>query len=217
MKSARRNIDIQNIAAFDALADALGNDRLRKIEAKDVAIRFAIREGRITTEPFDLKIGDVGVNLSGSTGLDQTIDYQAKVAIPGGGVLQTVGVNIGGDVHLAEDHARGEGGGRGGRDQPWSTSSSRNSRAANPLSEEIAKQADNIRAEARNAGQKLVEAAQNAAGQTRGGGREEGNAGETWRRRRPGTNWSSEAEKTGCKPRSRGRAPDRETHTAQKE
>ncbi|WP_346701428.1 AsmA-like C-terminal region-containing protein [uncultured Alistipes sp.] len=153
------NIDIQNIAAFDALADALGNDRLRKIEAKDVAIRFAIREGRITTEPFDLKIGDVGVNLSGSTGLDQTIDYQAKVAIPGGGVLQTVGVNIGGTftspkITLGVKEAVEEAVTNVVNEQLQKLTGSES------LSEEIAKQADNIRAEARNAGQKLVEAAQ---------------------------------------------------------
>ena len=37
------NIRMQNIEAFDALAKALNNDDLRKIEAKDVTIRFAIR------------------------------------------------------------------------------------------------------------------------------------------------------------------------------
>ena len=87
---------MQNIEAFDALAKALGNDDLRKIEARDVAIRFSIKDGRITTQPFDLKMGGVNINLAGSTGLDQTIDYKAKVAVPGGKTLQSVGVNIGG-------------------------------------------------------------------------------------------------------------------------
>ena len=73
IKSA--NIHVQNIEAFDALAKALGNDDLRKIEARDVAIRFSIKDGRITTQPFDLKMGGVNINLAGSTGLDQTIDY----------------------------------------------------------------------------------------------------------------------------------------------
>ena len=124
-----------------------------------MAIRFAIREGRITTEPFDLKIGDVGVNLSGSTGLDQTIDYQAKVAIPGGGVLQTVGVNSGGTftspkITLGVKEAVEEAVTNVVNEQLQKLTGSES------LSEEIAKQADNIRAEARNAGQKLVEAAQ---------------------------------------------------------
>ena len=153
------NIDIQNIAAFDALADVLGNDKLRRIEARDVSIRFTIKDGRITTQPFDLKIGDVGVNLSGSTGLDQTIDYQAKVAIPGGGVLQTVGVNIGGTftspkITLGVKEAVEEAVKNVVDEQIQKLTGSES------LSEEIAKQAENLRAEARNAGAKLVEAAQ---------------------------------------------------------
>lgn len=153
------NIDIQNIAAFDALADALGNDKLRRIEAKDVSIRFTIRDGRITTQPFDLNIGDVGVNLSGSTGLDQTIDYQAKVAIPGGGILQTVAVNIGGTftspkITLGVKEAVEEAVTNVVNEQIQKLTGSES------LSEEIAKQADNIRAETKNAGRKLVEAAE---------------------------------------------------------
>ena len=94
-----KNIHVQNIAVFDQLATALKNDDLRKIEAKDVDIRFSIRDGRITTQPFDLKMGGISLNLSGSTGLDQTIDYTARVKLPegsAGGVLSTVNVGIGG-------------------------------------------------------------------------------------------------------------------------
>ncbi len=97
IKSA--NIHVQQLDVFDKLATALKNDKLRKIEAKDVAIRFAIRDGRLSTQPFDLKLGDVKLNLSGSTGLDQTIDYTAKVQLPksaGGNILESVDVGIGG-------------------------------------------------------------------------------------------------------------------------
>lgn len=153
------NIHIQNIKAFEAMADALGNDKLRTIEAKDVAIRFAIRDGRISTAPFDLKIGDIAVNLSGSTGLDQTIDYQAKVGIPGGGVLQNVAVNIGGTfsspkITLGVKEAVQEAVTNVVNEQIQKLTGSES------LSEEVAKQAENLRQEARNAGQKLVEAAQ---------------------------------------------------------
>ncbi len=153
------NIRIQNIKAFEAMAEALGNDKLRTIEAKDVAIRFAIRDGRISTAPFDLKIGDVNVNLSGSTGLDQTIDYQAKVGIPGSGVLQNVAVNIGGTfsspkITLGVKEAVQEAVTNVVNEQIQKLTGSES------LSEEVAKQAENLRQEARNAGQKLVEAAE---------------------------------------------------------
>ena len=154
------NIHVQNIEAFDALAKALNNDDLRKIEAKDVAIRFAIEDGRITTQPFDLKLGNVGINLSGSTGLDQTIDYTAKVAIPGGKTLQSIGVGIGGTfsspkITLGVKEAAEEAVKNIVDEQIQKLTGSES------LSEEIQKQAENLRAEAKRAGEKLVEAARN--------------------------------------------------------
>lgn len=156
IKSA--NIHVQNIEAFDALAKALGNDDLRKIEARDVAIRFAIRDGRITTQPFDLKMGGININLSGSTGLDQTIDYKAKVAIPGGKTLQSVGVNIGGTfsspkITLGVKEAAEEAVKNVIDEQIQKLTGSES------LSEEVAKQAENLRSEARRAGERLIEAA----------------------------------------------------------
>ena len=160
IKSA--NIRIQNIEAFDALAKALNNDNLRKIEAKDVAIRFAIRDGRIATEPFDLKMGDIRINMSGSTGLDQTIDYTARVALPAGstgGILQSVNVGIGGTftspkITLGVKEAA-EQAVKNVVDQQIQKLTGSES-----LGEEIRKQANNLRAEAAKAGEKLVEAAQ---------------------------------------------------------
>ena len=153
------NIHVQNIEAFDALAKALGNDELRKIEARDVAIRFAIKDGRITTQPFDLKMGGVNINLSGSTGLDQTIDYKAKVAVPGGKTLQSVGVNIGGTfsspkITLGVREAAEEAVKNVVNEQIQKLTGSES------LSEEIARQAENLRTEAKRAGEKLIAAAQ---------------------------------------------------------
>lgn len=154
------NIQVQNIEAFDALAKALGDDRLRRIEARDVAIRFTIRDGRIATQPFDLRLGDIKLNLSGSTGLDQTIDYTAKVALPGGmgGVLETIDVGIGGTfsspkITLGLKQAAQEAVKNVIDQQIQQLTGSAS------LSEEVQKQADRLRTEARHAGDKLVEAA----------------------------------------------------------
>ena len=190
------NIHVQNIEAFDALAKALNNDDLRKIEAKDVTIRFAIRDGRITTQPFDLKLGSVGINLSGSTGLDQTIDYTAKVAIPGGKTLQSIGVGIGGTfsspkITLGVKEAAEEAVKNIVDEQIQKLTGSES------LSEEIQKQAENLRAEAKRTGR-------SSSRRPRASGR---NSSRRLRRRalwpssppkRPGTNWSP-------RPRSRPR------------
>lgn len=43
-----------------------------------------------------MKLGNITMNLSGVTGLDQTIDYRAKINIPGAGALSNVSATIGG-------------------------------------------------------------------------------------------------------------------------
>ena len=60
---------------------------------------ITIKDGRVTTKPFDIKLGDYNLNLSGSTGLDQSIDYAGKVNLPastGIGKFTTLDLKIGG-------------------------------------------------------------------------------------------------------------------------
>jgi len=93
------NINLRNIKALEVLASTLGNEKLRTIEARDVTVPFTVADGRLTTAPFDIQMGGIAMNLSGSTGLDQSIDYTAKVALPegaAGGYVQRVNVLIGG-------------------------------------------------------------------------------------------------------------------------
>ena len=167
------NIRVQNIEAFDALAKALNNDKLRKIEAKDVAIRFAIKNGRVTTQPFDLKLAGTNVNLSGSTGLDQTIDYVAKVSMPAsatGGVLETLNVKIGGTftapkITLGVREAAEQAVKKVVDEQIQKLTGSESLAAEvekqkENLRAEVEKQAAKLRDEAKRAGEKLVAAAQ---------------------------------------------------------
>lgn len=157
------NVSVEGVEVFDKLADLLKNDKLRRIEARDLKIRFSIKDGRVTTEPFDLKMGDVNVNMSGTTGLDRTIDYTAKVTLPAGvgGVLGAVNVGIGGTFtspkitlgvqetveqvvsNVVSEHIDNLTGGRGGL-----------------LSDDTQTRAAALREEAQRAGEKLVEAAE---------------------------------------------------------
>lgn len=157
------NVSVEGVEVFDKLADLLKNDKLRRIEARDLKIRFSIKDGRVTTEPFDLKMGDVNVNMSGTTGLDRTIDYMAKVTLPAGvgGVLGAVNVGIGGTFtspkitlgvqetveqvvsNVVSEQIDNLTGGRGGL-----------------LSDDTQTRAAALREEAQRAGEKLVEAAE---------------------------------------------------------
>ena len=153
-----QNIHLNNVVAFDKLAEALKNDKLKKIEAKDVKIAFTVKDGRVTTKPFDIKMGNINLNLSGSTGLDQTIDYAGKVTLPEGatnGILSTVGLNIGGTftspkISVDVKEAAKEAVTNVVNDQLKKLTGSEN------LGEEFERQAEKIRSEAAKAGEKLV-------------------------------------------------------------
>lgn len=77
-----KSISLSGIKAMDQVADLLKKPELKTLNARDLKINFTIKEGRVQTKPFDIKLGDYVMNLSGSTGLDQTIDYVGKIAIP---------------------------------------------------------------------------------------------------------------------------------------
>ncbi|MEG1642782.1 MAG: AsmA-like C-terminal region-containing protein [Bacteroidales bacterium] len=85
-------IKLSNIEAFNLIANNIKSDALRNISAVNIKIPFNITDGRVITSPFDLKVGGAVINLAGSTGLDQTIDYKTTIQMPeGSGVSQYVG------------------------------------------------------------------------------------------------------------------------------
>lgn len=94
-----KDLSLSGVKFIDQVADIVKKPSLKEITVKDLNIDFEIKDGRVTTKPFDLKLGDYNMNLSGSTGLDQTIDYTGKITMPAGGIaskLGTVDMTIGG-------------------------------------------------------------------------------------------------------------------------
>lgn len=94
-----KDLSLSGVKFIDQVADIVKKPSLKEIKVKDLNIDFEIEDGRVTTKPFDLKLGDYNMNLSGSTGLDQTIDYAGKITMPADGIaskLGTVDMTIGG-------------------------------------------------------------------------------------------------------------------------
>ena len=49
---------------------------------RDINISFKIANGRVYVSPFDVKTGNLKMNISGDQGLDQTLNYIVKTEIP---------------------------------------------------------------------------------------------------------------------------------------
>ena len=93
-----RDLNLSSIALFSHIAEATGRTELKELNAKDLNIDFTIKEGRVHTRPFDIKMAGINLNLSGTTGLDQTIDYTGRLTLPKSNAspFNTIDMKIGG-------------------------------------------------------------------------------------------------------------------------
>ena len=78
------NFSLSDVPVFNMLSKLVGNGvDLNKIDATEVTvISFVIENGNVITKPFDIKLGNTKLTLSGLTGLDQSVDYNVAVALP---------------------------------------------------------------------------------------------------------------------------------------
>jgi len=73
---------VTNIEVFNKVADAFKRDDWKKVDFKNVLVKYEVKGGRVYTKPFNVKVGGQNLTLSGSSGLDQTLNYNGTVAIP---------------------------------------------------------------------------------------------------------------------------------------
>lgn len=81
-KISSPGIKIEGLEVLNKLADALKMEKLRKISVDKFNLSFKCENGRVITSPFDMKTGNIKATVSGSTGLDETIDYLIDAKIP---------------------------------------------------------------------------------------------------------------------------------------
>ncbi|MFN8340673.1 MAG: AsmA-like C-terminal region-containing protein [Cyclobacteriaceae bacterium] len=55
-----------------------------QVSMKDVLMSATINNGRLSVKPFDVKMGNYATTISGSSGLDGTLDYSMKMMVPAG-------------------------------------------------------------------------------------------------------------------------------------
>ncbi|RPH32764.1 MAG: AsmA family protein [Bacteroidales bacterium] len=81
-KLQSESIGFTNSKVFGKLAEILKKDALRNPEMKNVNLSFSIKDGKIFIDPFDTKVSDFKMRIGGDMGLDQTLNFKAKMTIP---------------------------------------------------------------------------------------------------------------------------------------
>jgi hypothetical protein len=75
-------ITLVESAAFNKMKDVLKLGDKYSNTFKNINVSFKISNGRVYVSPFDAKVGNVKMNVSGDQGLDQTLNYLVKTEIP---------------------------------------------------------------------------------------------------------------------------------------
>lgn len=96
-------VKIEGIEALDQLSSLLKLNNatsLKSFSSKNLNIPFKIEDGKVTTKPFNINIGEGGkLNLEGVTSLDESINYKGTITLPksmSNNLINNVGLIIGG-------------------------------------------------------------------------------------------------------------------------
>jgi len=81
-KLKSEQVQVIELAAFDKMKEILKLGDKYTNTFKDINVSFKIKDGRVYVDPFDVKMGNIKMNISGDQGLDQTLNYLVKTEIP---------------------------------------------------------------------------------------------------------------------------------------
>jgi nucleotide-binding universal stress UspA family protein len=76
------NLDLKNFPPLEKVVDLTKLQFLDNPGLDALRAAFQIREGRLFMKPFDVKLGGTTMNVSGSNGLDQSMQYTLGLRVP---------------------------------------------------------------------------------------------------------------------------------------
>jgi len=83
-------ITIKESVAFENMKRVLQLGDQYQSRFENLDIFFFISDGNVTIEPFDTRVGDLKMNVSGRHGIDQSLDYLVKTEMPRAGLSGSV-------------------------------------------------------------------------------------------------------------------------------
>jgi len=80
---------ISSLSNFSSLSDLN-----KTIEISNLGIKAEIKNGRLYIDPFDVQLGNYSSTISGSNGIDGSLDYMIKMLVPGKYIKNSLGNKI---------------------------------------------------------------------------------------------------------------------------
>jgi hypothetical protein len=71
-----------NFKPMNAIGDKLNVGALKQFQLKNTKNWFEIKDGKVSVKPFNTKVGDVAMQIGGSHGIANDMDYQVLTKVP---------------------------------------------------------------------------------------------------------------------------------------
>jgi hypothetical protein len=81
-KLQTKNVTVSGFEPLNKVADALKMEKYKKFDMSNTNLSFKFKDGKVDLEPFDVKLANSKVNIGGSNGFDESINYTMKFEIP---------------------------------------------------------------------------------------------------------------------------------------
>ncbi len=76
------NGTMKDFGPLDKLSQSMDIKELRDIPLKDIKADFAFKNGKVSVSPFFIHTGDIDMEVGGTHGFDQSIDYGIYLKVP---------------------------------------------------------------------------------------------------------------------------------------
>ncbi|MFT5970687.1 MAG: hypothetical protein ACI8ZO_001202 [Flavobacteriales bacterium] len=77
-----KSIGLKGFKPLSGIGNALKLKGFEEQKFNNVAVKYSFNDGKFNVKPFDVKIGNTNAKVSGTTGVDQSIDYKVAMALP---------------------------------------------------------------------------------------------------------------------------------------
>ncbi|MCG6987522.1 MAG: hypothetical protein LJF06_05025, partial [Gemmatimonadetes bacterium] len=77
-------VALEGFPMLQKVADALKTPRLSSPTLDAIRSTVEIKDGRLHVRPFHVRVGNVGMSVEGSNGIDQSLDYTLGLVLPRG-------------------------------------------------------------------------------------------------------------------------------------
>jgi vacuolar-type H+-ATPase subunit H len=76
------NAVVNNVKPLTEIGNKLNIDALKRMELKDFKTWFEIKDGKVTVKPFNMQVKDIAMQVGGTHGLNQDMNYQITTKVP---------------------------------------------------------------------------------------------------------------------------------------